>query len=414
MSIAEIHPLSSGIRILYMHYPVGEVTHCALLIKAGTRDEPSGKDGLAHFIEHNLFKGTKSRKSYHILNRLEVVGGELNAYTTKEETCIHASVMHAHFERATELISDIFYNSIFPEKEIEKEKDVILDEIRSYQDTPYEQIFDDFEEQLFSGHALSHPILGTEQTLKDFKRADLINFIDSNYRNDEIIFAVSSNLSIDYILNISEKYFNLAKRKKKQTTIERTPFKKYKLKEVIQPKPLSQYHFITGTPAYSFHHPERMAMVLFNNLLGGQGMNSKLNLNIREKYGVTYMIESGYQAYSDSGIFSIYFATDTRNFKRTVNLVEKELQKLMEKGITARQTEQYKEQLIGQLTLSQENRLSVLLSVSKGVLYFNRIIHRAEIREKIHAVDHLKIQEIANKVLAPKNRSTLIYEPKLQ
>jgi len=413
MSLIETHRLSSGIRVVYIHHAECEVTHCSLLIQSGSRDEPKGKEGLAHFIEHNLFKGTKKRKAYHILNRLEVVGGELNAYTTKEETCLHASIMNQHVERAIDLIADIMYNSVFPPKEIEKEKDVILDEIKSYQDAPYEQIFDDFEEQLFAGHTLSHPILGYEDSLKKFKQKDLIDFIQSTYLSNKIVIAVNSNIGLLKTINLLEKYFvgDIAKLKKSKLNSNRHPFQGYKAKQVRVIKPVNQYHFIQGCPAYSYSHKDRMPLVLFNNLLGGQGMNSKLNLNIREKYGVTYTIESGYQAYSDSGIFHVYFATEAKNFEKTQRLLEKELDRILEKGISKQQFKLYKEQFIGQITLSQESRLSVMLAISKGLLYFDKVISRDELKARINNVDLDSVNRVARHVLNPKRMSSLVYQP---
>ena len=220
-----------------MHYPDSLVTHCGLLMKAGTRDEEKGKDGLAHFIEHTLFKGTKNRKSFHILNRLEVVGGELNAYTTKEETCLHASVMNRYFERAVDLIADVAFQSIFPEKEIEKEKEVITDEIRAYQDTPYEQIFDDFESQLFKGHTLGHNILGTEESIRKFKRKDILNYVDALYDPSNMIFAVSGSIGMKEVTRLAEMYFGVKKHKKSPP--KRSAFKKYSPQLITEKKSIS-------------------------------------------------------------------------------------------------------------------------------------------------------------------------------
>lgn len=406
----EVHRLPNGLRLLYVHHPESRVTHCGLLMKAGTRDEIAGKEGLAHFIEHSLFKGTKKRKSYHILNRLEVVGGELNAYTTKEETCLHASVMSTYFERAAELIADVAFHSVFPAKEIEKEKEVILDEIRSYQDTPYEQIFDDFEGQLFKGHTLGHPILGTESSLKSFTRTDLVKYVESQYDPSAMVFAVSSDLPAEKVLSIAMKYYGAVKKKGRKPS--RKPFSKYKRNEQHLPKPISQVHYITGRPAYALQDPRRYGLVLFNNLLGGPGMNSRLNLNIREKYGFTYTIESGYHTYTDTGIFHIYFATDAGHFAKTEKLLKKEIDIVCEKSFTAKQVHQYQEQLIGQIQLAQENRLSVLLSMAKSQLNLGRIVPLSEISDKIRAVDAKQLREIARDMLRPEGRSLLVYLPK--
>ena len=411
MNKPEVHYLPNGLCVLYVHHPDSPVAHCGLLIKAGTRDEEKGKEGLAHFIEHSLFKGTTHRKSYHILNRLEVVGGELNAYTTKEETCLHASVMSRYFERAAELIADVAFHSIFPVKEIEKEKEVILDEIRAYQDTPYEQIFDDFEGQLFQGHSLGHPILGTEESLRAFKRKDLIDYIARQYDPANMIFAVSGNMGAEAVLAIAARYFNGPK-KKKTTVSSRKPARAYRRTEQIQERAISQVHYITGRPSYGLKDPRRYTMVLFNNLLGGPGMNSRLNLNIREKYGFTYTIESGYHTYTDTGIFHVYFATDASHFTRTEKLLQKDLQVVCDKNISDKQLKQYKEQLIGQIQLAQENKLSVLLSMAKSQLNLGRIITLKEIGERINAVTADGIREVANEMLTTDSRSLLVYQPK--
>lgn len=410
MKSYEVHALSNGLKVLYVHQPETRVTHCGLLLKAGTRDERKGKEGLAHFIEHVLFKGTKKRRSFHILNRLEVIGGELNAYTTKEETCLHASVMSNYFERASELIADIAFHSVFPVREIEKEKEVILDEIRAYQDTPYEQIFDDFEGQLFKGHTLGHPILGTEASLQSFKRQDLVDYVGRMYHPASMVFAVSSDLPAEKVLKVVNAYFTTSHRKR--AAVKRKAFEGYQHRTVEQPRAVSQVHFITGRPAYALRDPRRYALVLFNNLLGGPGMNSRLNLNIREKYGYTYTIESGYHTYTDTGIFHIYFATDAAHFGKTEKLLQRELDELCEKPIRERQLNQYKEQLIGQIQLAQENRLSVLLSMAKSLLNLGRVVPLTEVNEHIRGVSAVHLREIARSMLKPAGRSQLIYLPK--
>jgi predicted Zn-dependent peptidase len=409
MIIPEISVLPNKLTVLYMHYPESLVTHCGLLVKAGTRDEEKGKDGLAHFIEHTLFKGTKNRKSFHILNRLEVVGGELNAYTTKEETCLHASVMNGYFERAVDLIADVAFQSIFPEKEIEKEKEVITDEIRAYQDTPYEQIFDDFESQIFKGHTLGHNILGTEESIRKFKRKDILNYVASLYDPSNMIFAVSGSIGMKEVMRISEMYLGAQKHKKSPP--QRISFKKYTPKSVTEAKSISQVHFITGRTALGLKDPRRLTLILLNNLLGGPGMNSRLNLNIREKHGLTYTIESGFHSYSDTGVFHIYFATDEKHFAKTRKLLDWELDVLADKNLSDTVFKQYKEQLIGQIQLRQENRMNVLLSVAKSQLNLGKIVALKDVIERINKITPGEVQSLANEILSPKLRSELIYLP---
>ncbi len=405
-----IYQLKNGLSVLHVFHKDSNVIHCGLLIKAGTRDEPEGQEGLAHFIEHALFKGTKRRKSFHILNRLEVVGGELNAYTTKEETCVHASVMNRHFERALDLISDIVFNSVFPAKEILKEKDVIIDEIHSYQDTPYEQIFDDFEGQLFKGHSLGHPILGTENSVRSFKRADLVKYTGRQYDPGQMVFAVSGNIEKEDLLKLAEKYLGKYKSGKKTTV--RIPFKNYRPSVVLQERPVNQIHYIMGRPAFGIRDPRRYSLILFNNILGGPGMNSRLNLNVREKYGFTYTIESGFHTYTDTGIFHLYYATDVKNFSKVRKLVEKELNRLCQDKIGATQFRQYREQLIGQIELVHENRLSVLLSMAKSLLNLGNVLTFSGVKQRIERIEPLQIMEVANEILNPHTRSELIYQPK--
>ena len=410
MILPEISILSNKLTVLYLHYPDSLVTHCGLMMKAGTRDEEKGKDGLAHFIEHCLFKGTKHRKSFHILNRLEVIGGELNAYTTKEETCLHASVMNRYFERAIELIADVAYNSIFPEKEIEKEKEVITDEIRSYQDNPYEQIFDDFETQIFKGHTLGHNILGTEESIRKFKRKDLLKYVRDLYDPSNMIFAVSGNIGMEEVMRLTEKYLGCKKHVK--FSEKRIPFRKIASKKVLQDRSVSQVHYMMGRVAPGLNDPRRIPLKLFNNLLGGPGMNSRLNLNIREKHGYTYTIESGYQTYSDSGVFHIYFATDEKHYEKTLKLLDKELQYLMDKQLGATVFKQYKEQLLGQIQLVQENRINVLLSLAKSQLNLGKIIPLKAINEQIKSITALEIMNLAHEILDENKRSELVYLPK--
>lgn len=401
--------LKNGVRVLYDHIENSSVTHCALMLRAGTRDEPAGKEGLAHFIEHTLFKGTKKRKAFHILNHLEIVGGELNAYTTKEETCLHASVMNMHLERASELIADIVFNASFPPKELIKEKDVIIDEIHAYEDTPYEQIYDDFETVLFSGHPLGHPILGTIESVRSFKRGDIINYIKNQYRDQEMVFAVSGNAGIEKVMLIAEKYFS--RKTFQNKTVNRKTFSAIGSKQTTSIKNNSQVHFISGCAAYSLTDKNRYPMILLNNILGGPGMNSKLNLNIREKYGYTYSIESGYHAYSDSGLFHIYFATDENNFEKVKSLMERELLRMIQIPITERQLGQYKKQMIGQITISHENRLNLMLGMAKSMLYFNKLLSLNEVVANIEKISQKDFMKVAKEMLEVKKHSSLTYLP---
>ena len=393
-----------------IHYPLPEspVTHCGLMIKAGARDEPVSKTGLAHFIEHILFKGTRKRKAYHILNSLEIIGGELNAYTTKEETCIHASVMNRYTDRATELISDIIYNSTFPVKELEKEKKVIIDEIHAYEDMPYEQIFEDFEAILFNNHPLGNSILGKEQHIKSYSQKDVLKFIKGAYNEKNMVWVMAGPASESEVLKQANRFFTKIKF---NGIINRLKPITNRQKSVVFKKPNSQYHFIAGKRAYPFTHSNRFTLILLNNILGGPGMNSRLSMNIREKYGYTYTIESGYHALSDTGIFHIYFATEQQYFEKVKKLVFQEIEKMMNEKMSERRLNQYKQQLIGQITMSQENKLNVMLALAKNSLYFSKILSLEEIIEKINNISISQYEKVGLDILNSKNMSTLIYEP---
>lgn len=409
MESQEVILLPSGLQVVLVNGPGNGVAHCGLLIGAGTREESKGQEGLAHFIEHCLFKGTKRRKSYHILNRLESVGGELNAYTTKEETCLHASIMEKHLDRALELISDIAFHSTFPVREIEKEKDVIVDEIHSYEDAPYEQIFDDFEGVLFRGHPLGHPILGFEESVRSFRQKDLREYTATHYIPGKMVLSVSSGLDRKVLIKRIENHFGSLRKKSVVST--RKPVLRYKASSQEVQKQTSQLHHISGRPAYGLRHPDRYGMVLLNNLLGGPGMNSLLNLNIRERYGYAYTVESGYHTYTDGGIFHVYFATDPKHHKKTLELVNKELNRLADKPISETRIRQYKEQLIGQIRLAQENRLSVLLAMSKSQLNLGHVVPLDEIFARIQSVTTADLKRIAQEMFNPAGSSTLTYVP---
>ncbi|HBF19124.1 MAG TPA: peptidase M16, partial [Cryomorphaceae bacterium] len=324
----EVFELPNGIRFVhrYANRPVG---HCGLMVKAGSRDESPETEGLAHFIEHILFKGTAKRKAYHILSRMEDAGGELNAYTTKEDTVIYASFLGNDYQRAIELIFDIGFNSIFPEKELVKEKEVIIDEINSYKDSPSELIFDDFEALLFPGHPLGMNILGTPETVRSFSRKDVLSFLDSSYGTNQMVFSYVGNIKASRILNYLKKVTESIPAR--QSSLLRSTPQPYRQANIESERPVFQSHVVLGTRAYAADEDKARTLHLLNNLLGGPGMNSRLNLNIREKYGFTYNIESFYNPYSDTGVFGIYAGTDPSTMARTLKLIEKELKKLREK-----------------------------------------------------------------------------------
>jgi predicted Zn-dependent peptidase len=403
-----VHLYPNGIRLLYLENQ-GEISHCGLMIGSGSRDEQKGKEGLAHFIEHVLFKGTKKRSAYQVLNQLDIVGGELNAYTAKEETCVHASMLNAHFEKAVELISDIVFHSQFPVKEIEKEKEVVLDEINSYQENPAEQIYDDFDCMVFRGQPLGNPVLGTPESVKSFTRNDILKFTKKNYTNERIIFAYTGNLSFEKVKKLVGKY--LANEGNSSSTPPGNRFKALKAKHVISERPASHSHYILGNVAYSGHNKKRFPLFLLNNILGGPGMNSRLNMKIREKYGYTYHIESAYMPFRDTGLFNVYFATETKFLEKCIALVNKEFDKLRNDKISDSLLTKYKYQLKGQIAIAQENRSGVLLNSAKSVLSYNYPLNISEVFRKIDTITSTEILEVANEILDDSKMSSLHYKP---
>ncbi|MBK0381419.1 insulinase family protein [Pedobacter sp. SD-b] len=404
----QLYSLKNGIRII-LNPVKSAVSHCCLIINAGSRDEEAGRPGLAHFIEHLFFKQTKKRNTNQILNRLEIVGGDLNAYTTKEYTCLQASFLEPHLERAIDLLQDIAFFSTFPSEEMGKEKDVILDEIASYEDQPEEAINDDFESLIFAGHTLGENILGTPETVKAFARKDVTDFIAQNYNTHQMIFAVSGSYTLTKVARLAEKYFGIIP---ENTQIkQRNPPQEIKPINIIQKRPINQSHCMIGTKAYGFHHQNKTGLLLLNNLLGGTGMSSRLNLEVREKHGIAYTIESNYSPLSDTGIFSIYFGTDTEKVAKATKLVHKELRKLRENKLGVIQLAQAKQRFIGQIALGEENRMGVLISMAKSLLDYDKIDSLTEVFRKINNVSKDDLINIANDIFSTDKLSTLVFEP---
>jgi predicted Zn-dependent peptidase len=402
-----LHTLDNGIRLVH-HQTSGMVAHCGLIINTGSRDETGPEHGIAHFIEHMLFKGTKKRKAYHVLSRLEDVGGELNAYTTKEETAVHASFLKNDYERAIELISDITFNSIFPEKEIGKEKDVVIEEINSYLDNPAELIFDDFEELIFQNQPIGRNILGTPESVGSITQQKLLDFITNNYNTRQMVFCSVGNIPDTRIINLFIKYFSHIVT---QRTVER-PAKEWLYKPAYVTKKMDtfQNHCIIGNVAFDLKDRRRLGMFLLNNILGGQGLNSRLNLSLREKNGLAYNVESSYNAYYDTGIFSIYFGTDRQNLDKSITIALAELKKLRTSKLGAIQLSKAKNQIKGYLARGYENHESLMLSLGKSLLVFNKIDSLEDICRKIDNVTTSELLETANEIFEPSKLSTLIYK----
>lgn len=399
--------LPNGIRILHKHRS-GQIAHLAMMVGTGMRDEQPDENGLAHFVEHMIFKGTKRRKAYHVLSCLENIGGDLNAYTTKEETCIHASFLKEYYHKAIDLFADIAFNSTFPENEVEKEKEVILDEINSYKDSPAEEIYDEFENNLYKGHEMGRNILGTIDLVNNFTRDDLTRFIKNNYSTDRMVIATIGEISFDKFKNKIISYFS--EHKCHETFYRRTTFTPSSPFYEIQERNSHLSHCIIGGMSYHIDSPKKMQMVLLNNILGGPGMNSRLNLNIREKYGFAYTIESQYNAYSDSGNFSIYMGVDPHSLDKTIELVFKELSRLKNKKLGCIQLSNAQNQLVGQLALSSESGLGELLAMTRSVFSKEGTEPLIETIRKIRALTSDDIIDIANEIFDQNNINTLIYK----
>jgi predicted Zn-dependent peptidase len=401
------HELSNGIRLIYM--PVTSlIAHAGLFINTGSRDEKNFEHGMAHYLEHVFFKGTKKRKAYHILSRLEDVGGELNAFTTKEDTCIHASFLKEDLERALELISDIAWNATFPEKEIEKEKEVIIDEINSYKDNPSELIFDDFDEMIYPNHPLGRNILGTPESLKSFHRKEILDFIQSNYETDKMVVCVVGALKKEYVFKIFEKHFKdiLACAKNRQ----RSAIQDYEPAYLELNKNTYQTHCIIGARTFSYQDPRRLTLHLMSNLLGGPGMSSRLNLSLRERNAYSYNIDSSYTPYSDTGIFNIYFGTDKENLQKCLKLIQVELDLLKNKPLSTIQFSKAKKQLVGQLAIAAEQNENMMITLGKSYMIYNKVDTLEEIYKQIEEITAIQLMDVANEVLDNNRFSTIIYK----
>ena len=402
-----LHTQDNGLRLVHHRIP-GMVAHCGLIINTGSRDESDQEHGIAHFIEHMLFKGTKKRKAFHILSRLEDVGGELNAYTTKEETAVHASFLKDDYERAIELIGDVTFNSSFPEKEIEKEKDVVIEEINSYLDNPADLIFDDFEELIFPDQAIGRNILGTQESVRSFSREKLSAFVEGNYNTNQMVFCSVGDISDEKLLRLFKTYFSgIVTRKREDREIK---IWKYNPSSIVKKKDTYQNHCIIGNLAYDIQDKRRMGMFLLNNIIGGQGMNSRLNLSLREKNGLAYNIESSYNPYFDTGVFLIYFGTDSQYLDKSISITMAELKKLTESKLGSIQLSKAKNQIKGYLARGYENHESLMLSLGKSLQVFGRIDTIEEICRKIDNVTASELLETANHIFEPSKLSMLIYK----
>ncbi|MEA3317790.1 MAG: pitrilysin family protein [Bacteroidota bacterium] len=401
------HKFNNGIRIVHVETK-SAVAHCGLIINAGSRDENTDEHGMAHFIEHAIFKGTKKRKAYHVLSRLDDVGGEINAYTSKEDTCIQTSFLKTNYERALELIYDISFNSTFPVKEINKEKDVIIEEINSYKDDPADIIFDDFEELIFRNQAIGKNILGEPKSIKLFTKEKIEKFIKNNYHTNEMVICSIGDISFEKFKSLAEKYFSTIKKNYK-TKNRLKPINNTPIIKTIN-KHTHQAHCIIGNTAYDINSIYKTPMTLLDNILGGPALNSRLNLSLREKYGYAYHVESNYSPYSDIGIFSVYFGSDKINIEKSIKLVKKEFNRLKTKNLGTLQLSKAKKQLYGQIAISNDNKANILPAIGKSIILYNKIDSMHDIYKKIEKVTANDILEVANDILDEDKLSMLIYK----
>ncbi len=404
----QTYTLANGLRVVHMPSD-SPVAYCGYAVNVGTRDEEPHQFGMAHFVEHLLFKGTEKRRSVHILNRMEAVGGELNAYTSKEETFVYSIFLEEHIERAVELLSDLVFHSTFPQNEIEKERDVILDEIGSYKDNPSELIYDEFENLLFEGHELGHNILGDTESLESFTTADALAFVAKHYVPSNMVFFSMGRTDFKKIIRLIEKYASsvpsceIIKHRK-------TPLPVTNCKAVTENHDTHQAHVLMGSRGYSLHDKNRLALYMVNNILGGPGMNSRLNLALRERHGYVYSVESTLTSYTDTGVFAIYFGSDPKNRDKCIRLIDKELALLRNKKMTSLQLNAAKKQLMGQLGVSVDNRENLALAVGKSFLHFNKFESLEEVNKRIEALTAKQLLEISNEVFDPKHLYTLMFE----
>ena len=405
-----VHTLANGLRII--HEPLrSRVAYCGFAVDAGTRDEREEEQGMAHFVEHLIFKGTQKRRAWHLLNRMENVGGDLNAYTNKEETVVYSAFLVEHFARAFELLADIVFHSTFPQREIEKETEVIIDEIQSYEDNPAELIFDDFEDLIFRGHPLGRNILGRPERLRTFRTEDAVAFTRRYYRPENMVFFVLGDVDFRRVVRLAEKLGgDLPGGGIGDTvTARRTPPPLYVPDRLVLDKGTNQAHVMLGARGYTAYDHRRTALYLLNNLLGGPGMNSRLNLALRERRGLVYNVEANLTSYTDTGVFCIYFGTDTEDVDHCIRLVHKELKKLRDNKLTGAQLTAAKKQIIGQIGVASDNFENNALDMGKAFLHYGKFEGPGEVFKRIEALTAEQLLEIANEMFAEEYLSTLVY-----
>ena len=401
-----IATLDNGLRII--HLPnTSKIAYCGYQIKAGTRNEKPGDEGLAHFCEHVTFKGTQTHTSTAIINKLESVGGDLNAFTNKEDTVFYSAIPVEHFAKAVDVLSDIVFYSIFPQAEIDKEVEVICDEIESYNDSPAELIYDEFENLVFKGHPLGHNILGSADRVRGFATADAMRFTQQYYRPDNAIFFVYGNIDFKRLVKTLEKL--TPKQQQESVVDEALVVANGKLPELtILNHDTHQAHVMIGNRAYSATHPLRIPLYLLNNMLGGPGMNARLNVILRERRGLVYSVESSMVCYGDTGLWAVYFGCDPHDVNRCVRLVKGEFNRLMEKPLSEKTLAAAKKQIKGQLAVACDNNENFAIDFGKSFLHFGDEKDIEKLYQKIDAVTAEQIQQVAKEIFDKDSLATLV------
>ncbi len=405
-----IYTLKNGIRVVHNRVTTTKIVHCGIMLDIGSRDEFLGNQGIAHFWEHMAFKGTRKRKAFHILNRLESLGGELNAFTDKEKILFFASLRDDYFERAVELLTDITFESIFPSNQLERERNVILEEMSMYQDDPEGTLQDEFDALIYAGHPLGMNILGTEKTVKSFRRADFRDFIKKNIDTRKIVFSCVGNIAQEEVVRLVEKYMGHIPRLVSQTV--RRKFSGYRPKEVTIQRPVKQARCAIGRTSYSLMDNKRNTFYLLTNILGGSGMNSRLNLSLREKHGFVYSIGSQFVPFTDTGLFVISFGTEPSQLSRGIKLVGEELRKLREERLGVKQLASAKEQIMGQVAMAEESNISFMIMMGRTLLDLGKVPSLEEIFSRIQATTADDLIKMAGDMLDEEKMSCLMMVPK--
>ena len=405
------HTLSCGLRLI-VERKTSPVLYCGYVICAGTRHEEEADSGMAHFIEHNTFKGTKRRRACHITNGLERVGGDLNAYTTKQETVYYATVLRDDFTRAADLLTDIVFHSTYPQTEIDKEVEVICDEIDSYKDSPSELIFDEFEAMMYAGQPLGRDILGSAERLRQYTTADALRFTQRYYRPENAAFYVYGDIDPQRVVRTLERLLpasDFVGLPALTPLSMPTPIPCAQSNERVVEKSTHQAHVLIGGPTFAGTDERRFALILLNNMLGGPGMNSRLNLSLREKAGLVYSVDAYLNTYPDTGFWNVYFGCDAHDVKRCRRLLERELLRFIERPLTPAQLSAAKKQLRGQIGISTDASEGYALALGKTFAHYNRHRSIEGIIQSLNAVTAQQLQQVAEEVYSPNRLTTLVY-----